>query len=323
MERLREAFHAGRYDEALALVPEALQGATQADSAEIAFYEASVERVAELADMKMMEVVRKYPRSPFAEQALLRSAVYQFEIDNLARSEFLLRKMLTDYLPSPLEPEVRLWLGKNYVVRGEYRSAKVELTHGLGCLRDYPKTPSRVEGELSYRLGEACEGEKDLRAAHEAYLHVTLLEREDPLLVMAMLKLAQVSEELGMGAEAELWRDKFEARAGLGMREKMVEGGRETPAPVPQEPRGEDSSSTVSPEAFWVQAGSFSSNSNAQELRDLLSERGFDVSVNRGKVEGKNYYRVRLGPFPDRNAALESLKKVREIGVDGRVFQGE
>lgn len=323
MEKLREAFQAGRHDEAGALVPEALAGASREDSAEVAFYEASMERVAELADMKMMEIVRKYPKSPFAEKALLRSAIYQFETDNLARSEYLLRRILTEYLPSPLEPEVRLWLGRNYVRRGEYRSAKVELTHGLGCLGDYPKTPSRIEGELSYLLGEACMGEKDLRAAHEAYVHVTLLELEDPLLVLAMTKLTSVCEELGMREEAKLWSARLERRGGEALEEKLKEAERDAPPLAFDPPREEEPSHPSAAEAFWVQVGSFSSNSNAEELRKVLAGQGLDAAVRRGKVDGENVYRVRLGPFHEKNTALESLARLRQIGMDGRVLRGE
>jgi hypothetical protein len=324
MEKLRDAFRAGRQEEALALVPEALREATRADSAEIAFYDASSERVAELADMKLMEVARNFPESPFAQKALLRSAIYQFENDNLAKSEYLLRKILTEHLPSPFEPEVRLWLGKNYVMRGEHRSAKVELTHGLECLEGYPKTPSYVEGELSYWLGEACEANNELQAAYQAYLQVTLLEQEDPLLVLAMRKLALLSDKLGKPLDAELWREKYESRAGESLGENIASGERrplpagdgETREEKPAAPRADE-------EAFWVQMGSFSSNSNAEELKDLLVEKGFAASVSRIKVEGKNYFRVRLGPYSDRDAALEALDRVKHLGIDGRVLKGE
>jgi cell division protein FtsN len=45
--------------------------------------------------------------------------------------------------------------------------------------------------------------------------------------------------------------------------------------------------------------------------------------VSRIKVEGKNYFRVRLGPYSDRDAALEALDRVKHLGIDGRVLKGE
>lgn len=330
LDQLREMYHSGRYDEAIELVEPALKNASRADSAEILYYQASAERVAELTEIKMMELTRAFPKSPYAERALLWAAIYHFENDNLTRSEYLLRSILRDFLLTPLEPQVRLWLGKNYIRRGEYRSAKVELRHGLNSLPDFPQTPPRVEGELSYWLGEACERAEDLTCARDAFHSVALNGGKDPLAALAMVRLAAVLEQLGEHNEARVWRKKYEeqiddsilassGRPRTGRSERKPRAGepaydvRETERTTPGEGR----------ESLWVQAGSFSSRTNADQLIETLGENGLDASVKRVRVDGKNFYRVRLGPFPDREAAMVVLRNLRDIGVSGRILHGE
>ncbi len=60
---------------------------------------------------------------------------------------------------------------------------------------------------------------------------------------------------------------------------------------------------------LWVQAGSFRSKQNAERLRARLSSTG-DVRVSPTRINGQQFYRVRLGPFGsvrDADAALERV----------------
>jgi TolA-binding protein len=329
LDQLREMYHGGRYEEALELIDPALKNASRADSAEILYYQAAAERVAELAEIKMMELTRAFPKSPYAERALLWSAIYHFENDNLTKSEYLLRSILRDYLLTPLEPQVRLWLGKNYIRRGEYRSAKVELRHGLNSLPDFPQTPPRVEGELSYWLGEACERAEDMICARDAFHSVALNEGKDPLAALAMVRLAVVLEQLGDDTEARVWRKKSEEQIDDVI---LASSGRGSTGRSEREPRADrpayeareaERAADEGQEPLWVQAGSFSSRTNADQLRETLGENGLEASVKRVRIDGKNFYRVRLGPFPDREAAMVVLRNLRDIGVSGRILHGE
>gem|GEM_PF-7077277 len=320
LDRMRELYHQGRYDEAIELVPVVLKEATRSDSAEVLFCEASAERIAELAEIKFMEISRRFAGSPYAERALLKAAVYQYEIDNPARSEFLLRKILKDYLLTPLEPEIRLWLGKNYLKRGEYRSAQVELKHGINSLPDFPQTPPWVEGELHYWLGETCSRAQDYGCAREAYLYVTLLEEKGPLSVVSMAKLTSVLESMGAVDEAGRWRREFrESAKGTALEKMTVSRSQRRPSESPVE-RVEDTATPPPVELLWVQVGSFSSHANAESLAETIREKGIETEIKRMKMGGRNYFRVRVGPFEGRDEAIQMLRRLREAGIDGRVL---
>ncbi|UCE86614.1 MAG: SPOR domain-containing protein [Deltaproteobacteria bacterium] len=71
------------------------------------------------------------------------------------------------------------------------------------------------------------------------------------------------------------------------------------PAPAPVGAPGPPSRS----EAFWIQVGSFTEPSQAEELRDALRAKGFSVRVSSGTVGDVARWRVRVGPAATRAEA--------------------
>jgi len=65
---------------------------------------------------------------------------------------------------------------------------------------------------------------------------------------------------------------------------------------------------------LYVQAGAFTVPENAQKLKQSLS-RLAPTTISTVFVNGKQFYRVRLGPVPDVEHADELLNKVRQAGV--------
>jgi DedD protein len=94
-----------------------------------------------------------------------------------------------------------------------------------------------------------------------------------------------------------------------------------TPAPasVPRAPAAE---AQAGPLGSWVvQVGSFSSQQNAVGLRDKLRQGGFTTQVEKVRVDGKTHYRVRVGPFLQRDEAERSRKQLADkFKLSGRVL---
>ena len=65
---------------------------------------------------------------------------------------------------------------------------------------------------------------------------------------------------------------------------------------------------------FYVQAGSFSQEILARELKNKLSKFG-NSKVAEADVNNATFYRVRLGPYSDENTASKALAKVRDYGL--------
>ena len=72
--------------------------------------------------------------------------------------------------------------------------------------------------------------------------------------------------------------------------------------------------------AWVVQAGSFSDEKNANQLRDKLRKAGYPAFVEAADGNRKSMFRVRVGPELDRNRADRYLKKLKEVfAIEGLV----
>jgi DedD protein len=64
---------------------------------------------------------------------------------------------------------------------------------------------------------------------------------------------------------------------------------------------------------YWVQIGSYSVKSGADKAKANLSERGLTSVIFDSDVQGKTYYRVRVGPYVSQAEADYWLKLVKTI----------
>ncbi|MDR1229921.1 MAG: SPOR domain-containing protein [Spirochaetaceae bacterium] len=65
--------------------------------------------------------------------------------------------------------------------------------------------------------------------------------------------------------------------------------------------------------AYWVQAGSYTMKSGADKAKASLSERGLVSVIFDSEVQGKTYYRVRIGPYVSQAEADYWLRLVKAI----------
>ncbi len=85
-----------------------------------------------------------------------------------------------------------------------------------------------------------------------------------------------------------------------------------TPAPapkkaVPEAPR------TVKTVEYWIQTGSYASQTRAEDLAKLLTAKGLPGRVLSHTVDSKLYFRVRIGPYTDKSEAGKFLSIVKQI----------
>ncbi len=78
---------------------------------------------------------------------------------------------------------------------------------------------------------------------------------------------------------------------------------------------------TTSPEAFFIQVGTFSSKENVERLTKKIEPVG-DVETTQVTSGERTLYRVRLGSFVSREAGEEALSKLVEMGIsDARIVK--
>jgi len=64
---------------------------------------------------------------------------------------------------------------------------------------------------------------------------------------------------------------------------------------------------------FWVQTGAFSTKARADGAKETLGAKGITSLVETKDVNGKNYFRVRVGPYSSKKEAEYWLSLVMTI----------
>jgi len=64
---------------------------------------------------------------------------------------------------------------------------------------------------------------------------------------------------------------------------------------------------------YWIQSGSFKSKSSAENRNEKLAEKGFPGTIKTRVVNGTTYFRVRIGPYTNKNEAGKFLAWIKEI----------
>jgi cell division protein FtsN len=80
-----------------------------------------------------------------------------------------------------------------------------------------------------------------------------------------------------------------------------------------EEKRYEGSRKTIRTVEYWIQAGSYTSKTRAERVREELEEKGFASRITVKEVDERRYFRVRIGPYKHKAEAEKFLTWVKEI----------
>jgi DedD protein len=99
-------------------------------------------------------------------------------------------------------------------------------------------------------------------------------------------------------------------------------------APVAQAPKAPAVQTPRAPAGrtnFWVQAGSYSTQTRAEGVKDVLAAKGIPSIIENRNVEGKTFYRVRVGPYTSNNEASYWLTLIKQINgfEDSQIWQNQ
>lgn len=99
--------------------------------------------------------------------------------------------------------------------------------------------------------------------------------------------------------------------------EKPAEKAQENAAPADPAPRA-----PRAPDRFWLQAGSFSGESDADNLKARLALAGWEAQVQKSEVPDKGTrYRVRLGPYDNTDELNRVKGELARRGFDVAVIR--
>lgn len=97
------------------------------------------------------------------------------------------------------------------------------------------------------------------------------------------------------------------------------------PPPASQRPtaRAPDAGSGGDPFVYFVQAGAFSRNADAEQQRARLALTGQSARITEREQSGRTVYRVRLGPFNARTDADGLQGRLQDQGIDSQIVRVE
>jgi DedD protein len=64
---------------------------------------------------------------------------------------------------------------------------------------------------------------------------------------------------------------------------------------------------------YWVQTGSFSAKARAEGAKEILASRGISSIIENREVDGKTFFRVRVGPYISQEEANYWLPRIQSI----------
>ena len=90
-----------------------------------------------------------------------------------------------------------------------------------------------------------------------------------------------------------------------------------TTVPAPPQPSAPASSSGAASSGWHVQVGSFAQRVNAERFAQQLAGKGFKAQVSSSTGNGRELFRVRIGPVADRDAAVALQSRLAAQGIRG------
>jgi cell division protein FtsN len=105
----------------------------------------------------------------------------------------------------------------------------------------------------------------------------------------------------------------------------ILAGGAVPPAPttVPGVQAGAAGATAVDPFVYFVQAGAYARNEEAEQQRAKLALLGQQAKITEREQAGRTMYRVRVGPFPRRDEADNLQARLQEQSIESQIVRVE
>jgi cell division septation protein DedD len=85
---------------------------------------------------------------------------------------------------------------------------------------------------------------------------------------------------------------------------------------APDTDKGTEALAIDEPGLYMLQAGSFSTHSDADRRRVDLALHGIESRIQRARVKNRDYYRIYVGPFDDLDELNMTLSQLRAADID-------
>jgi cell division protein FtsN len=96
-----------------------------------------------------------------------------------------------------------------------------------------------------------------------------------------------------------------------------------SPTALPGVQGGAAGATAVDPFVYFVQAGAYARNEEAEQQRAKLTLQGQQAKITEREQAGRTMYRVRMGPFPRRDEADNLQARLQEQSIESQIVRVE
>jgi len=251
------------------------------------FLEGNYERVIRDADMLIDSGSRD------RDEAYYLKGLSQIKLGRFSDARSSFGTLLSKYPRSRRAFDARIGIGDAHFLEGNAAEA---VTAYNAALRDYPG--ARNIPAVYYKLGNCYQR---LGSPDKAAFYFDKSNKLAPLSFES--KMAPVS-----GRPAVILQEPVRAQERSNIVPLRSEVSREKSEPLRAEEGG-----------FSIQVGAFKNSGNAERLAQLLSRKGFDARVEKGSVDGSDFYKVQVGRYASRAEADQAASRLKALGYPTKI----
>jgi TolA-binding protein len=264
-------------------------------------------------------IIEKYPNSKWAAKAHFQLGQCYYLQGEYDKALDYYGKVIISYPEDETYWSARYWKCRSLMAKGDCEEAIA----ALRSLENNSSSEDISKDIILLSLGDCYFGMRDYEPAAASYRSLIELVPHSQRVPSAYLLLAKSLQNLGRPEEAktfyqkviEDYRQSIEAQQAQQYLDslpltqpKRVEARSAVPQTV-----GATHASPVQAAAYYsIQVGAFSVKRNAENLASRLRKKGYSVNIVRPMPGKSRLYKVRIGEFRTRAAALKAAQRLRK-----------
>lgn len=323
----KRAYTEGKFTDASQYIEKFLSLYPESDHAdEILFIHAFLQPAIDTSIEIYRLVIERYPNSKWAAKAHFQLGQCYYLQGNYDRALDHYGKIIVSYPEDEIYWSARYWKCRSLIAKGNYEEAVAALrsledgnsTEIVGLGGEKPSSDM-----ILMSLGDCYLGMRDYESAVVLYRSLIESMPHSQRVASAYLLLAKSLQNLGKLEEAKTFYQKViqdyhqsvEAQQAQQYLDALLltqPKDPDTPHTMPEAVGTTHASPVETTSYFSIQVGAFSEKRRAGNLADQLRKKGYSVNIVFPVPGGSHLYKVRVGNFKTRSAALEAAQKLHE-----------
>jgi len=245
------------------------------------------------------KIIQTAPQHPLAAQALFEIAQYNYAIGYYHTAIQLYQDLINTYPNSKVCHQAIYWCAASYLAIRQPSKARQ-------MYEKYLARYSALTELVHLGIGDSYFIEKEYEKALRAYQMLIRLYPQGSSLPAAYKRMADCYRILGRDDKAQELENKLKQKYPQSIYTQLVKPTATITQinPIPETPE-------PAQQNYVIQVGSYSQQNNALALKMRLKKLGYPVKISVKIINAQQYYRVWVGPYPDKKTAKKIANKLK------------